>query len=174
MLAGRRWDIRIDNLINFDEGWTKELKSRVAKDGVLHPETGVDFFLYPKTCIPEMPNFAIGRGYWDNWILYDFNKRNIPIIDATEIQTVHQNHDYTHVKSVTKGTTKKGSEREKNGQIASLKYWNMMCISDAKYIIRHGKIVKTSFLLRLKRLYIRFIKAGLVIFLKHRLKYYKS
>lgn len=157
-LAGRRWDIEINELIDFNSDWVAFCKDMVKEKGVLHKETGVDYFIFPKKNMPDMPAFAIGRGWWDNWLIYDFRRRKIPIIDGTEIMTVHQNHDYSHVKSTTTGTSPKGLERTRNGELAKLPYWNLIYISDADYRLSSGDLLQTPFSDRLSRYYYRFVK----------------
>ena len=86
--------------INFDsKNWKSDLLSLKEKEGKLHPETGVDYFVFKKATLTSMPPFAIGRTTWDNWIISSFLKAGIPVIDGTEIITIHQNHDFTHIKS---------------------------------------------------------------------------
>ena len=114
--AGRRWDIDISETIDFNSDWVESIIKDLKKHGKLHGETGVDFFLFPKNIMPKMPEFAIGRGWWDNWILHNIKSRSIPLIDATEIISIHQNHDYSHVKSTNKNTNHKGLERKINGE----------------------------------------------------------
>ena len=153
LIAGRRWDIDIDELIDFKSDWTLNLKNMIAEKGILHSETGSDYFLFPKSCMPDMPAFAIGRAWWDNWLFYYFKKNKISIIDGTNIMTVHQNHDYIHIKSVSNSTTNIGLEREQNKKIANLKYWNDTNISDADFILFDGQVKKVSFLKKLFRVY---------------------
>jgi hypothetical protein len=162
-LAGRRWDVKIDFLLEFDSDWILQCKELVHEKGVLHRDSGVDYFLFPKKCMPDMPPFAIGRGWWDNWLLFNFIKRSIPLIDGTEIMTIHQNHDYSHIKSATKNTTHKGIERENNGTIANLKYWQLFYITDSEYILQTGKIIKRPFRQLLNRIIYRYITQSLGI-----------
>jgi len=157
LIAGRRWDIELTELLNYNSNWEKIIFKKVKNEGILHYESGVDYFLFPKYLAPDMPEFAIGRGWWDNWLLYYFKSRLIPIIDGTEILTVHQNHDYSHVKSKNKNTTRKGVEREHNGVLAKLKYWQLIYITDSKYILNNGKIINRPFSQLLKRIIYRYI-----------------
>lgn len=162
LIAGRRWDIDLNQLINFQSDWESALKKLIKQKGCLHPETGVDFFLFPKMCMLEMPAFAIGRAWWDNWLFYYFKKNKIPIIDGTNIMTVHQNHDYSHVKSVTGQTTNKGLEREQNQELAKLKYWNKLNIVDATHLWSEDRVYKKPFDEKIRRLFERYIKRTLI------------
>jgi len=45
-----------------------------------------------------MPQFAIGRAGWDNWMIYWARRQGWPVVDATwDIFIIHQNHDYSHL-----------------------------------------------------------------------------
>jgi len=160
-LAGRRWDIAIDSLIDFNSDWVPTLKQMIEEQGVLHRETGVDYFIFPKIVMPVMPAFAIGRGWWDNWLIYYFKQCGIPVIDGTNIMTVHQNHDYSHIKSIAKGTSNKGLERTQNQIIANLKFCDILYISDASHYYLNGQIYKTPLSQKLIRKYYRFIRPKL-------------
>ena len=70
----------------------------VRKQNQLHRPAGSDFFLFPKSCYQDIPNFAIGRAGWDNWMIYKARKENWPVVDCTpSLMIVHQNHDYSHL-----------------------------------------------------------------------------
>jgi len=45
-----------------------------------------------------MPDFAIGRAGWDNWMIYHARQRGWPVVDATpSVMVIHQDHDYSHL-----------------------------------------------------------------------------
>ena len=162
LIAGRRWDIDIVELIDFNSDWVSTLKNMIEQKGFLHPETGVDYFLFPKFLMPEMPAFAIGRAWWDNWLIYYFRKKNkIPVIDGTNIMTIHQNHDYSHVKSVIGQTTNKGLERDQNKKLAKLKYWEILNISDSTHYWFESKIYRIPPSQKISRIYSRYIRSKL-------------
>jgi hypothetical protein len=161
LLAGRRTDVDINYLINFESEWEKDLKNLIEREGSLHAETGSDYWIIPKSIMPNMPAFAIGRAWWDHWLIYYFRKNKIPVIDGTEIMTVHQNHDYSHVKSVIKGTSEKGQERAHNGKLANLKYWNILHITDSTHYWHKGEIYRTPISQKMSRIYFRYIRPNL-------------
>jgi hypothetical protein len=98
VLLSQRWDLDITEPIEFTEGWQNRLSSIVHRQGSLHRPSGSDFFLFPKTCYTDIPNFTIGRAGWDNWMIYKARKEGWAVIDCTaSIMIVHQNHDYLHL-----------------------------------------------------------------------------
>jgi len=57
---------------------------------------GPDYFLFTKDAFDAIPDYVIGRFFWDNWFFYFAHKNGIPMINLTDsITAVHQNHDYT-------------------------------------------------------------------------------
>jgi hypothetical protein len=98
VLLSQRWDYDITQPINFSEGWESQLRESVRKQDQLHRPAGSDFFLFPKSCYQDIPNFIIGRAGWDNWMIYKAHKEGWPVIDCTpSVMIVHQNHDYSHL-----------------------------------------------------------------------------
>jgi hypothetical protein len=128
LMNGRRWDIDIKELINFDDcDWEKKLLSDVKDRGILHGYSGIDYFVFPKNLPHNLPNFAVGRPGWDNWLIYHIKSLKIPVIDATAVITaVHQNHE-----SIYKNKIK---ENQKNFKLAG-GFSNLCTIREADLIL---------------------------------------
>ena len=98
VLLSQRWDYDIESPLEFAEGWERQLRKSVRKQDQLHRPAGSDFFLFPKACYLDIPDFTIGRAGWDNWMIYKARKEGWAVIDCTpSIMIVHQNHDYAHL-----------------------------------------------------------------------------
>lgn len=98
LLIGQRWDLDVRRLLDFSPGWEKRLRDETYTLGQLHRPAGSDYFVFPRSTFKEMPDFAIGRAGWDNWMIYYACQQNWPVIDATpSVLIVHQNHDYGHL-----------------------------------------------------------------------------
>ncbi len=98
LLVGRRWDLDISGRLRFDAGWEADLRHRIESEGKLHPPTGSDYFVFPNTMFRRLPDFALGRAGWDNWMIFAGRREHAPVIDCTEaITVVHQLHDYAHL-----------------------------------------------------------------------------
>ncbi len=134
LMAGQRWDLDLRSPCSFRSGWEEELRREVIERGVLHPPSGKDYFAFSKGAMGPMPPFAVGRQGWDNWLIYDFRSRGIPVIDATQrVMAVHQNHDYNHVPSKT-GARWEGPESDRNLELIgkNIYEWN---IEDADWTL---------------------------------------
>lgn len=98
LLIGQRWDLDVRRMLDFSPGWGKRLLADVKARGQLHLPAGSDYFVFPRALFSEMPNFAIGRAGWDNWMIYHARKQGYPVVDGTpSIITIHQDHDYSHL-----------------------------------------------------------------------------
>ncbi len=98
VLLSRRWDLDVRSRVEFTADWEEQLRQAARTQGRLHRPTGSDLFLFPRDCYQDMPDFAIGRAGWDNWMIYKAHMEGWPVIDATPSMTViHQNHDYRHL-----------------------------------------------------------------------------
>ncbi len=98
LILGQRWDLDIDRELAFGDGWQRRLMEEVQSRGRRHPPMGSDYFIFRKELFQNIPDFALGRAGWDNWMIYAGRRAGFPVIDASEaITVVHQNHDYQHL-----------------------------------------------------------------------------
>ena len=98
VLLSQRWDLDVTQPLEFSEGWETRLRSTVHSQGSLHRPAGSDFFLFPRSCYSDVPDFTIGRAGWDNWMIYKARREKWLVIDGTpSVMIVHQNHDYSHL-----------------------------------------------------------------------------
>ncbi len=70
LIIGQRWDLEIRSLLKFSSGWEQQLKNEIRAKGQLHAPAGSDYFIFPREAFIEIPEFAIGRAGWDNWMIY--------------------------------------------------------------------------------------------------------
>jgi hypothetical protein len=118
LMVGRRWDLDLGRPLDFNAKWQEGLLAQIARRGKLYYHFAIDYFVFPKGIFGEIPPFAVGRPGWDNWIVYQFCSRDIPVIDLTRAVTVvHQNHDYSHHPGGWAGAMK-GEESKQNIQLA--------------------------------------------------------
>ncbi len=98
VLLSQRWDLDVTQPIEFIEGWEDRLSSMVHRQGSLHRPAGSDYFLFPRSCYSDVPDFTIGRAGWDNWMIYKARREKWPVIDCTpSVTIIHQGHDYSHL-----------------------------------------------------------------------------
>jgi hypothetical protein len=141
VLLSRRWDLGVQERLGFESGWQERLLGQVRQSGRLHRPAGSDFFLFPRNCYSYVPDFAVGRAGWDNWMIYQARRQKWPVVDATPSLTiVHQNHDYRHLPDGKPHYA--APETEENvrlaGGVSAIRY----TILDATHILRNGRLEK--------------------------------
>lgn len=143
LMVGQRYDLDITDPLDFREGWAEQLQRQIDQDGRLHKPTGSDYFVYPRDCFQQIPDFAVGRAGWDNWMLYWARYQNWPLVDATGAVTlIHQNHDYRHLPGGIKHFFQ--PETAVNVKLAGGRR-TIFRLTDARYVLSNGKLQKTPF-----------------------------
>lgn len=119
MLSGQRWNLDVvEPLEELGEDWQTLLLERIKISGKLEGVQAMDYFVFPRGTYTQLPEFAIGRPGWDNWMLYHALKTGMVVVDATNsITAIHQNHDYHHHPSGKKGVYE-GTEAKQNLKLA--------------------------------------------------------
>jgi hypothetical protein len=80
---------------------------------------------------------VIGRGGYDNYLIYYCRSRGIPVIDLTEaVMAIHQNHDYAHHPTGEDGVFS-GSEAQLNYQVDKIFHFTPV---DADFRMIGGKL----------------------------------
>ena len=96
LLVGHRWNLKVENLINFDEVSTvssfwemSEIKSKKCSPAA------IDYFVFRKNSLKNIPDFVVGRPGYDNWLIWYARRHFIPVVDISEeIIVIHQSHHY--------------------------------------------------------------------------------
>lgn len=118
LMAGRRWDADMKELLDFSPDWDTRLYTKVATHGKLIKFDAIDYFVFTRGVFRKIPPFAIGRTVWDNWLIYQARSQGVAVIDATQIvMAIHQKHDYSHIKG-GECEAYEGQEANQNWQLA--------------------------------------------------------
>jgi hypothetical protein len=117
LLVSKRINLDIAEKLNFDARWEATIKQRASASGKDEHYTGIDVFVFPKGMYPQIPDFAIGRLWFDHWLIKAVRQQNLPVVDASLVAPVlHQNHDYGHVAGGREQVWR-GQEAERNLQL---------------------------------------------------------
>ncbi|HET6846648.1 MAG TPA: hypothetical protein VFH29_07425, partial [Anaerolineales bacterium] len=138
---GRRWDLELSEPLDFNGAWESRLRQLVGEAGRLHRPSGSDVFVFPNLPNSTVPDFAVGRAGWDNWMIFDARRRGIPVVDFTaSVMMVHQNHDYSHLPGgMPHYSLPETSENIRlAGGTAAIRY----TVLDATHELRNGKVVR--------------------------------
>jgi hypothetical protein len=135
LIIGQRYDLDITSAIDYsDNYWEQQLNSLFEKQWDGKFCGGMDYFIFPRHSLENIPPFAVGRGGWDNWVIYHVRKNKTPVIDATGyIRAIHQNHGYTHVPKRA-GPLWEGPETEQNHRLVGniRHFWQL---TDANWVL---------------------------------------
>ncbi len=97
LAIGTRWNVSIPELMDFSSDWEKRLCRAVEGDGEASGPGTIDYFVFSRDLYGPIPPFAVGRPYWDPWMVYAAWKIGALVIDITaSVTAVHQRHDYGH------------------------------------------------------------------------------
>ncbi|MBE0410245.1 MAG: hypothetical protein IBX69_10995 [Anaerolineales bacterium] len=151
LVVGRRWNLDITEPITFNDHWERKLREEIQAKGKLYTPYGIDYFVFPRHLYTQVPDFAIGRPAWDNWMVHHATDQGWLVLEATEsITVVHQNHDYSHL---PQGKPPYGSEEALRNIALAGGLKNIMNITDAKHRLVNGIIRRQPLtLVRLIRL----------------------
>jgi hypothetical protein len=146
LLIGQRWDLDVRSELLFSDGWQSRLHQECETRGRLHKPMGSDYFIFPRQCFEFIPDFAIGRAGWDNWMIYESRQRGWKTIDTTgSIHIIHQEHDYSHLPGGQPHYQL--PETDENVRLAGGKR-NIFTLADANWVIKNGNVSKKILSLR--------------------------
>ena len=97
LMVGRRTDLDVTGPIDFQGDWAQPIRARAGHEGKLQIARSIDYFAFSRGLYPAMPALAIGRFWWDNWLLWKARALDANVVDASKgAIVIHQNHDYSH------------------------------------------------------------------------------
>lgn len=140
MLGGRVWNLEITSPLEFQPGWSGELRKRVAQEGVLRNPSSCDFFAYTAGLWGDLPPFVVGRCGFDNALMGRARRNWGALIDATDSALgIHQAHDYpAHLGGAAYNSNR---EAEQNREMAGGRFW-LLSWSSGTHVVRNGRLVR--------------------------------
>lgn len=139
LLVGQRWDLDLRTPFDFSGDWVRSLRQVIRAQGSLHPPGGSDYFVFPRDCFTAVPDFAIGRAGWDNWMIYHALQQGWEVVDASQdITIVHQAHDYAHLPG---GQIHYNLEESNRNRFLAGGKSNMYILMDARRRLVDGRLV---------------------------------
>jgi len=136
LAVGHRWDFDLTEKLDFSENWDENLQKDARAQGKRRGSSSIDYFIFPRKFYTHIPDFAIGRTAWDNWMIFHAHEQKLPVIILTSsLMVIHQNHGFGHVP----GGKNQSGEAQKNLTAAGGRR-NIYYLLDATHEFRHGKI----------------------------------
>lgn len=102
LMVGKVWHVYIDRTLDFSVADSPgRLRDYVLRHGAQPPPPGnSDYFVFPHGLWARFPPIAIGRGFWEAWLIFEARRLGVPVVDASStVMAVHQGHDqsvYSH------------------------------------------------------------------------------
>ena len=102
--VAHRLNIELAETLDFAVDGEMMLRSAILPLGTPGSPTAIDVFVFPPDSYQQVPPFAIGRAWFDQWLIKDALRQRIPVVDMTQVtRAIHQNHDYGHIASGQQG-----------------------------------------------------------------------
>jgi hypothetical protein len=120
LMIGQRTDLPVPEPLDFGApDWEPRLRAAAARGGSFSPRACKDYFVFPRPLYRGIPPFAVGRGNWDNWVVFQAHGQGIPVVDATPVVTViHQHHGHGHLSGGRLHAYDTGAEARRNAELA--------------------------------------------------------
>jgi hypothetical protein len=157
LMIGRRWDIAITQPLRFDSpAWQRELVAHVRQSAKQRTPDWIDYFAFSRGVYgSDLPPLAIGRLFWDNWLVWKAMAGGNAVVDVSQmVLAVHQNHDYNHHPQAEKGIWH-GEDQRANFRLTG-GYGHLRTIANATYVLTATGIARNRF----QRLHYWRVRAG--------------
>jgi hypothetical protein len=98
LVVAHRLNINVAEIIDFAADGERKLRSEILPRGLPGNHTAIDAFVFPRDMYTQVPPLAIGRAWFDQWLIQDARRQDVPVVDVTEVaRAIHQNHEYGHI-----------------------------------------------------------------------------
>ena len=104
LAVAHRWNLDLQAPLDFSGDWERRFRKEILEQGTPGNHTAIDVFVFPANLYENVPPFAIGRAWFDQWLIKAACEQNVPVIDVTRVaRAIHQNHDYGHIAGGQRG-----------------------------------------------------------------------
>jgi hypothetical protein len=115
LAVAHRWEIDLTHPLEFDHAYQLQLDQ--FPSGFPGHHTAIDVFVFTRDMYLEVPPLAIGRAWFDQWLIKDAIAHDLPVVDITKVaRAIHQKHDYAHIAGGQRGAYA-GEEAQRNLEI---------------------------------------------------------
>lgn len=147
LAIGRRTNLKLDRLVDFNRhDEVSDLRRLALLQGQRDSVVCKDYFVFPGNLFGQIPDFAVGRGNWDNWMVFQAKRRGVPVVSLTDcVLAIHQQHDYAHVGGQWQGYVN-GMEARRNQELAGGRHLISGSTSDLRLSAKGLKSGRVGFL----------------------------
>lgn len=98
LVVARRLNLDLDAAIDFSIRWEEAFRENLLPRGKSGDHVSIDVFVFPPHWYADVPSLALGRGWFDQYLIKAARQRGFPVVDVTPVaRAIHQNHDYAHI-----------------------------------------------------------------------------
>jgi hypothetical protein len=107
-----QWEIDLRKSLDFKTD--QPLRLELLPSGVPGHHTAIDAFVFTRDVYSDVPALALGRAWFDQWLIKDALLHGTPVVDITKVaRAIHQNHEYGHIAGGQRGAYG-GEEAQRN------------------------------------------------------------
>jgi len=104
LVVAHRLNVDLTEPIHFAEDGERKLRSEILPRGFPGHHTAIDVFVFPAGVFQQVPPLALGRAWFDQWLIKEARWQDVPVVDVTQVaRAIHQNHEYGHIAGGQKG-----------------------------------------------------------------------
>lgn len=98
LMIGQRWDTPLAHPLDFKaDNWEALLRTFAMRSGKQQFPYAIDYFVFSRGLYDNVPPFAVGRVYWDHWLVWKARSAGVPVVDASvDVLAIHQDHDHAY------------------------------------------------------------------------------
>ncbi len=141
LLTAKRINIPLATLlVGKQPDWRQKIQQIREQSGSWDAANAIDLFVFNRDLFDNIPDFAIGRMHWDNWLLWKARQQGAMIIDASlDLSLLHPIHGYTNNAEGWQDTTQ-GHDATINRTLAN---GHMLDLEKGcSHLLKDGKLVK--------------------------------
>ena len=143
LIVARRWNVERLSGIDFDAGWDKRVRQEVARKGELSTPYGIDLFVFSRGLLEDVPAFALGSDYWDNYLVMRARRQGVPVVDVTrQVMLVHQDHSLGTYRS--RAERRRGPEGLRAFALAGDSHALLGQTGDATHVVDRGLLTRAE------------------------------
>lgn len=115
LAVGKRYEMNVEKRMDI-----KSIKNTIKNAHLKQKgNSWMDYFIFTNGVFNTIPPFALGKTFWDKWLIWHALQKNIPTIDITDqLDLVHQTHSYSMDKRTDISSVWAGQEALNNLHLA--------------------------------------------------------
>jgi hypothetical protein len=104
LAVAHRLNIDVQDPLDFAADGEERLRREILPRGASGNHTAIDFFVFSRDAYLDVPPLALGRAWFDQWLIKEARRLKMPVVDITQVApAIHQNHAYAHIAGGQKG-----------------------------------------------------------------------